>query len=351
MRRMIHVALALGAVAVIASLAAPAGATQRPKAAIKAAQILGSGSDTTQFMMNNLDSLYRFTPGCKVVADTGQTQPLDFSCILPDPVGTITTENYTHDQIQEAYFLGSSNGINQLCEQGQVGVAKISFARSSRALSGSDCTGLNFVAYAKDAIPFEAFPTVNGQPNPVFRGFNNPDPLCSGKGLCLTQAQLTGIFVSCSITNWNQVGSTVSAPIEIFTAQTGSGTRKTFDGFVGGNSQTCIPSGDLVSHTINENQNQSLFTNAHDVHNAIYYFSYGVYQLNIVPNPDGSALGAIDGIAPTVQTIQDGSFPCTVPVQRLLPCLHKRDPGHDADQEIRQRAERLDLQDGQQARG
>ena len=78
---------------------------------------------------------------------------------------------------------------------------------------------------------------------------------------------------------------------------------------MGGNSQTCIPSGDLVSHTINENQNQSLFTNAHDVHNAIYYFSYGVYQLNIVPNPDGSALGAIDGIAPTVQTIQDGSFP------------------------------------------
>src|SRR5262245_63584047 len=119
-------------------------------------------------MMNALDTLYRFSPGCDQIVDSGQSQPLDFSCLTPDPPGTITTENYAHDQITTAYFLGSSNGINQLCEQGQAGVAKISYARSSRAPKTGDCTGLKFVAYAKDGIPIEAFPTVDGLPNPIF---------------------------------------------------------------------------------------------------------------------------------------------------------------------------------------
>lgn len=310
MRRIARFTLLAGAIAIVASVAAPAGASSNAPLILKSGKVLGSGSDTTQFMMNSLDSLYRFTPGCQQVAASGQTQPLDFSCILPDPPNTITTENYAHDQVTEASFLGSSNGINQLCEQGQAGVALISFARSSRAPRIGDCTGMNFVAYAKDAIPFEVFPMVNGNPNPIFTGFNNPDPLCAGKGICLTQAQLQGIFVNCSITNWNQVGSTQNAPItsHIYAAQSGSGTRSTFDGFVGGNSQTCITN--TADHVINENQNQTIFANG-DEANAIFYFSFGVYQLNVVPNPDGSQLGGIDGVDPTTGTIGDGSFPYT----------------------------------------
>jgi ABC-type phosphate transport system substrate-binding protein len=137
---------------------------------------------------------------------------------------------------------------------------------------------------------------------------NNPDPLCAGKGLCLTQAQIVGIFVTCTITNWSQVGG-LDAPIEVFAAQDGSGTRKTFDGFIGGSSDACIPAPDLATHKIFENENTSLFLNAHDAKNAIFYFSFGVWQNDILPNPDGSALGAIDGIAATVGTIADGSFP------------------------------------------
>ncbi len=274
-------------------------------APIRANPVLGSGSGTTYNMMVALDSLYNNTPGCQVIAAVGQTQPLDFSCILPDPTGTIKTENYEHDQVTEAFALGSSNGITQLCDQGLVGVAKINFARSSRALKTTDCTGLHFVAYAKDAIPWEAFPNLPGSPVATM---NNPDPLCAGKGLCLTQAQIVGIFVTCTITDWSQVGGT-AAPIEVFTAQAGSGTRATFEGFIGGVSDACIPAADLTSHTIFENENTSLFANAHNAANAIFYFSFGDWEKNILPNPDGSALGAIDGIVPSISTIQDSSFP------------------------------------------
>jgi ABC-type phosphate transport system substrate-binding protein len=277
-------------------------AAQAQRAVIRSAAVLGSGSDTTWKMMDSLDRLYNESAGCAV---TGNPQPLDLSCVLPDPTGTITTENYAHDRISEAYPLGSSNGINQLCEQGLQGVAKINFARSSRAPGSSDCTGLRFVAFARDGIPFEAFPDLPGSP---VANFNNPDPLCAGKGLCLTQAQIVGIFVTCTITNWNQVGG-ANAPIEVFTAQDGSGTRKTFDGFIGGDSSTCIPVNDLDTHKIFENENTSIFANAHAAENAIFYFSFGVWQNDILPNPDGSALGGIDGVAPTVQTIGDGSFP------------------------------------------
>ena len=264
--------------------------------------MLGSGSATTYELMDGLDRAYNESAGCSVLATP---QPLDFSCVLPDPVGTIKTENYAHDRISEAYPLGSSNGVNQLCQQGLAGVAKIQFARSSRAPSGSDCTGLHFVAYARDGLPWEAFPDLPGSP---VASMNNPDPLCAGKGLCLTQAQIVGIFVTCTITNWNQVGG-ANAPIEVFAAQAGSGTRSAFDGFIGGSSESCIPAPDLATHVIFENENTSLFLNAHDAKNAIFYFSYGRWVNDILPNPDGSGLGAIDGIDVSAQTIGDGSFP------------------------------------------
>jgi ABC-type phosphate transport system substrate-binding protein len=273
--------------------------TNAPQVGEVARNVLGSGSDTTYFVLTDLDTLYNSSAGCEVIALPGDPQPLDLKCLANEPE-TITTENYRHDRIGEAAPLGSSNGISQLCQQGTVGIAKIDFARSSRAPRASDCTGMTFVAFAKDAIPPEAFPDLPGSPA---ANINNPDPLCAGKGFCLTTQQLTKIFVTCEINNWSQVGG-ANAPMEVWAAQDGSGTRATFDGFIGGASDSCLSD---PSHEVTENQNIDILASPNP-ENAIFYFSFGDWQKEIAPNPDGSALGGVDGVAPTVPNIQNGSY-------------------------------------------
>src|SRR5690348_10305817 len=145
MRRLVKYPMAVAAVAAALFVSSPAMA-----APTLPHDILGSGSDTTYFMMaQHLDVLYNTSVGCRVIAGTGENQPLDNEC-LSDIGTTITTENYAHDRVSEAAPLGSSNGILQLCSQGQNGVANIDFARSSRAPKNPDsCTGLRFVGYAR----------------------------------------------------------------------------------------------------------------------------------------------------------------------------------------------------------
>lgn len=268
-----------------------------------AQSVLGSGSDTTQFMMHQLDGLYLFSPGCQQIASPGGTAILDFSCVSPDPSGTVTTENYEHDQVHEADFLGSGNGINQLCKKGQAGVAPIDYARSSRAPKAADCTGMHFVAYARDAISWEAWDTASSG----IHNMNNQTGTCSGSAgvthVCLSQTQLQGIFISCTITNWNQVGGN-NVPISIYTPQSGSGTRSTWDTFLGGDSSHCIPAAQLATHVIPENSN----TPIGDTSAAIFPFSYGVWSTQ-VRGRGGATLNAVDNVAPTPATIGDGSFP------------------------------------------
>jgi hypothetical protein len=271
-----------------------------------AQSVLGSGSDTTQFMMHQLDGLYLFSPGCQQIPlPGGPAAWLDFSCLSPDPAGTVTTENYAHDQVHEAYFLGSGNGIKQVCQQGTAGVAAIDFARSSRTPNTTDCTGLHFVAYARDGISWEAFDSVSSG----VHNQNNQAGTCAGStGLsqfCLSQSDLQGIFVTCTITNWSQVGGQ-NVPISIYTPQNGSGTRKTFDAFVGGDSSHCIPVAQQSTHIIDENMNTGI--PASDQAGAIFPFSAGVWKTQ-VNGKGGAVLGAIDNVYPTNSSISSGSFP------------------------------------------
>ena len=349
-----------------------------------AQQVLGSGSDTTQFMMSQLSQLYQFSPGCaQIPTPSGPTPWLDFSCQSGVPAGAVDppavtttgtsvtgsskltvssttgiivgqqvegpgwslstwpqgvyvkvilspttltvgnspnkggavtadasagsgtfyfsnvprTENYEHDQMTSAYFLGSGNGITQLCDQGLANVAHIDYARSSRALKSSDCTGLHFVAYANDSISWEAFNVTGGGTV----GMNNTTSPCNG-GICLTQTQLQDIFVTCTITNWDQVGG-ANVTIDPYTPQPGSGTRSTFDSFLGGSSDTCINQrnntdpGYAASHIIPENANTAIVANG-DQANAIFPFSYGVWKTQ-VNGAYSSLLGQVDGQVPS----------------------------------------------------
>jgi phosphate transport system substrate-binding protein len=276
---------ALG-VAAIALAAAATGAVSTAFAATTTpTAVLGSGSDVMFHVSSALDQLYNESPGCNITVASG-TQPLDFHCI--PATGDITTEDYLHDRVSEAYPIGGGAGVKQLCAQGTAGVAKINFVRQTSAPDATVCTGLSYLAYARDGITWETFPNVAGS---ATTGVHN-----------LTTAQLQGIFVNCTITNWNQVGGS-NAPIQIYTILGIYGTRKAFDGFLGGSSSSC-PGVKLIDQTANNE------IDAADLKTAIVPVSVGSWteRYGANGNPDGSVINSIDGVTPTEANIANGSF-------------------------------------------
>ena len=259
----------------------------------KPTAVLGGGSDVMFHVSSALDLLYDESPGCTTIAPTG-TQPLDNGCI--PQAGDPTTEDRYHDRISESYPIGGSAGVTQLCEQGLANVAKISYVRQTSAPSATVCTGLDYVAFARDALTL-TFPGASGSD---FHAGDNQSGACSGStDLCLTQAQLQGIFVNCTITNWNQVGGN-NAPIKIFTVLPQYGTRKAWDLFLGGSSSSCGAT--LVDQTDNSE------IPAASQADAIVPVSVGSWNERYKGNPGGSAIGDVDGVAPTPTNIQNGSF-------------------------------------------
>lgn len=272
-------AIALVSVAAVAvTLAATAGtasaATSFPT------DVLGGGSDVTFHIMSRIDQLYNESPGCVTIAATG-TQPEDNGCISAD----VTSENVNHDRISEAFPIGGSAGEDELCKHGLANEAPIDYARQTAV--GAKCTGLHYVAYARDGITWESFPGVSGS-HAV--GVKN-----------LTQAQLQGIFVNCTITNWSQVGGT-SGAIKIYTILSQYGTRKSFDTFLGGSSSSC-PAVKQIDQTNNAQ------IAAADKANAIIPVSVGSWNERYKKTPGGSQLGSIDNVAPSNANIAGGSFP------------------------------------------
>jgi ABC-type phosphate transport system substrate-binding protein len=265
--------------AAFASLAIPASA-----GATTPTLVVGSGSDVAYHVMGALDLLYNQSPGCTIIAPSG-TQPLDQSCI--PQTGDITTEDTNHDVITENAPIGGSAGVSQLCSQGLTGVANINFARQTSAPSSSVCTGLKYVAYARDGVTWEHFPGVTGSK--------------SANVTNLTQAQLQGIFVTCTITNWSQVGGT-SGAIKVYTILPQFGTRKAWDTFLGGSSSSC-PGVKQIDQTNNSQ------IAAADLPNAIVPVSVGSWNERYKAKPGGSAIGSVDGVAPTSANIQSGTFP------------------------------------------
>ena len=127
-------------------------------------------------------------------------QPLDGSCIRPTPAGHDHDRELHHDVVTEVYPTGASVGITQVCSE-QLG--RRLRAHDACVRHRRDCTGLHFVAYARDGLAWECFGTCHNVTN-------------------LTKAQLQGIYGDCSITNWSQVGGT-PGPIKVYAVQAGSG--------------------------------------------------------------------------------------------------------------------------------
>jgi ABC-type phosphate transport system substrate-binding protein len=348
-------ALTLGAFAV------PAGATLTGPANTT---IVGSGSSTTFFMMQAMDTLFNSSPGCEEFVPfpaAATPQPLDYSCAA-GTAAQQTTESGVAGAIPENPFndvsvqeqpLGSSNGIAQLEDQGAHGATATSggvsinvannesFARSSRAFGSGDFKGLNFVAYAADGVPWFHYTKVTA---------STPTP--SSGVTTLSPTQLVDIYNG-TTTNWSQVGGS-KAPIVVFSAQEGSGTQSTFKTFLGfdpsaaanqvncytpsGGAKTCVGPAVIFENEDAQIQPAAFTTGqAGFVNNnpqwgstktatangikkdAIFFFSAGKYaeQCKVRATVCGgsplkgatNALGEVNGIAATESTILEGTFP------------------------------------------
>lgn len=338
--------VALAGLGALGTLGWAAPASAAPVAS-KNTLMIGSGSSTTYFLMQSMDTLFNDSPGCAAFDPTGENQQLNFNC-LNDPTTLSEGSNqnpYNDISVQETP-LGSSTGILQLENQGtnnstykckngkSCPTSAVSYARSSRALKSSDQTGLNFVGYAKDGVDWVHFTKTPSVSATVSSTVGN-----------LTDAQISGIWNG-TINNWYQIthNKADNAPICVYTAQDGSGTLATWDGYTGVTTESVIgtltpnisakknapmsggkplpfvnagcayganASSYGAHHQIFENETrQMLYNGPSDVADAIFFYSVGRYsqQCTVVSNicdPSGYTIakGEIDGIAATQATI------------------------------------------------
>ncbi len=279
--------------------------------------VVGSGSATAYPLMVSLDDLFNAGVGCNLIAASGTTQPLDFSCPTGDSsLPAANGENPTNDVALEEPALGGSNGLKQLEDQGTASTkaAPINYATGVRTPLPTDPPGLNFVTYARDAVSWFHWTEVNDVYTP------------SRKVKSLSIAQLAGIWDG-SITNWDQVGGTNGA-IDVYVTNSGSGLLSLWNNYLGGssyNAQTYVLSqGSAYSstHIIEQNEDASIIANG-DEANAIFFFSNGRYHLScskhvcggsVVPGagPTHDGLGEINDVPLTSANILSGAWPTLV---------------------------------------
>jgi ABC-type phosphate transport system substrate-binding protein len=339
----------VGVSAMVVTMAAPSAFADDTTTPAGNAVLLNGGSNTTYTMMQQLSDLFNSAPGCDLLGTNGTdtTQNLNYSCpsspAVSPPGGengyalSYPSDNPYNDVSVAEPALGSGNGIKELEYQGGPSgsdiptstnpplVAPLSFARSSRAAvtttgSSGDKEGLNFVAYAEDAVPWFHFTSYDKKATP------------SKAVTSLTTTQLASIYEG-DTTNWDSVGGT-NAPIDVFIAQSGSGTESTWATDLdlsgsypyGGASATATATGcPVADFEIFENEDASIVnspckTTDHSFNpaDAIFFFSYGKFTILCpkgvcpstpkAPKKTTAVLGEIGGITADQATIQNGTF-------------------------------------------
>jgi ABC-type phosphate transport system substrate-binding protein len=253
--------------------------------------VVGTGSDTTYGLMLALGDAYNEAQGC------AQAFPDGVTCLPAPQAGVLKTENYDHDVVVNRFPAGSANGRVALCSQPPPAppptVPLVQFARSSAGPSVDGCTQsglvLRFVAFARDAVAPVDWRSTPGSP--------------AAGVASLTQAQLNDIYVDCTVTNWSQVGG-FDAPIEVWGLFPGSGTRSSWDGFVGGNSLSCVPN---LAHIVHPNDVRPIQALG-GFSDALVPFAVAVH-VNDPTRAGTSELVAVNGVAPTFDNVRSGAFP------------------------------------------
>jgi ABC-type phosphate transport system substrate-binding protein len=227
MRMLSKLLVTTAAVATVTAMAAGPALADPPNGVVpKETDVVGVGSDTLEFVMDQFSfDFNKSHKGTKL-----------YSWDALNPVTGMTDNIVTKSGCAAIPRPdGSSAGISTLILNTKTadGTAFcVDYARSSRPRASTDPAfgpgGIAFVALGTDGVTWAANATTNAPSN-------------------LTTAQLNGIY-SCTITNWNQVGGK-SGAINAQLPQTSSGTRKFFLTAIG-----VTTPGSCVNSTAQENE-------------------------------------------------------------------------------------------------
>ena len=99
------------------ALGAPSASAATP--APKSMAFRGAGSDVTFKVATDLDVLYNESPGCLTVAVPPTVQPLDGSCVQPNPPGTVQSPRTVYHDVASPRCTRRARAleITQLCSE------------------------------------------------------------------------------------------------------------------------------------------------------------------------------------------------------------------------------------------
>jgi ABC-type phosphate transport system substrate-binding protein len=269
-RLLVGVASLAAAATLVAGTVTTASAAPNdpPKGVTPAAyDIVGVGSNTTEYVMDQITTMYNTT-----VKVHNPSHPKIYSWdALPEGVNVPGNYKITPKAGCKTIARpdGSGAGVTalndtQVIKYKGLDYACINYARSSGGRKPTNPKlapgGVAFVAFARDAITWAVRkPSKGGNDAPK----------------SLTLAQLKGIF-TCKTTNWATVGGK-SAAIKVYLPQAGSGTLSTWEKFMGITSL-----GACVSQAPEENEGTYGGFNSP---NAIFIYSIGAYVAQAYHSP------------------------------------------------------------------
>jgi len=344
-------AATIGVASMSLAFAGTAGATAYPDTPGSASLIVGSGSQTSYATMTALTDLFNGSPGCDLTASG--SVPSTLSCGSTSSTAgssggeqgfAVAGENPYNDFSVQAPAIGSGNGATAL-EAAGTGSPTQTIAYS-RASAHKGNTTDNDVAYAIDGVSWTTFNLVGGVKTN------------QAKITDISKTNLSAIWngtLSCTVSgvtynmDWKCLGAKASSPIDVYNAQTGSGTYSTWSGALSYSGAapaglTCAAceqgwvanggsAGTIVTAHENLFENQMATIAAQpDAKDAIYFMSYGKFTTtcagkngkkvvcaNTAAN-DNVTFGTINGIAATQTSIQAAlTTPLTAfPVTREL---------------------------------
>ncbi|MFD4660213.1 PstS family phosphate ABC transporter substrate-binding protein [Kitasatospora sp. NPDC058444] len=245
----------------------------------RAIDFVGTGSDTTQSVLNQLAADYNAS-----LTDPNAPRVYSWDATGTSPItpktgaATIARPN------------GSGAGIKALNTNTN---ATVDFARSSRGPQATDPTTDDFVALAKDAVAWAAPATGNAPAN-------------------LSTANLKDIY-TCAVTNWHDINASLpNATIKPFLPQSDSGTRSFFLTTIGGG--VAVTPGACVTSGTQENQGSDLaladvnalvpYSVAHYIGQVYYGKGSGsdVQGPLTIRNVDNTVGGPVDTTAKTISS-------------------------------------------------
>jgi ABC-type phosphate transport system substrate-binding protein len=248
------------AVAAPARTAAPADPPAH--VAPQSYDVVGVGSNTTEYVLDQMSVNYNATVGKKHSA----ADPYFYSFDALPPGVDVAPANTTYYITPKAGCSsktvrpnGSGAGLKTLDQNtfdGTTGHYCVDFARSSSGRSSTSPKyapgGVAYVAFARDAVTWAARSAAKG-------GTDAPKSL--------SDSQLKAIF-TCRDTNWDQVGGK-NAKIKVYLPQAGSGTLSFWEKVMG-----ITTVGGCVSQAPEENEGTYAGFNSPQ---AIFIFSIGSY--------------------------------------------------------------------------